>query len=334
MEKIALEKFHCTLTKHRDTLLDWISTDSPHKEIHLRGAPSKNVYEVISELKKTLNLIDDGKFGLCEECEDEVEQERLELDYTTCVCLDHYSKDQIHAIENDLQLAAKVQRQLLPCGVPSLPGIQIAVHAQPARIVGSDYHDFFAYKNSANQGLVLADVMGKGLPASLLMSNLQASLRILGPEHKNLHSLATRLNQLFRYNLTLIRFISMFLAKIDSESGVLFYCNAGHNPPFYWEAASSSIKRLKPTGPALGLTHAPQYTSKTIQLGSGDVLLFYTDGLIEVRNSQKEEFGEHQLATYLKSHIHQSAENILHGLRKFVENYATRFEDDVTLMVM
>ncbi len=334
MDDTTLERFRHTLTKHRDTLLEWINTDSKHKDVHLGGANSKDVFQVITELKDALKRIDSGEFGQCSECNGEVEPERLGLDFTTCVCLDHYSEDQIHALENDLELAAKVQRQLLPGYIPSLPGIQIALHAEPARIVGGDYYDFFQYNSGNAQGIALADVMGKGLPASILMSNLQASLRILGPEHDKLHTLAVRLNELFRYNLTLIRFITIFLVKIDFDSNILHYCNAGHNPPLWWQAASGSIKWLKPTGPAIGLTHDPEYTSKTLNLDSGDLILLYTDGLTEVRNPNGEEFGEHRLASYIKDHINESPDDLLAGLRRTAVSFADGFQDDVTMLVL
>ena len=334
MDNITLDRFRHALTKHRDTLLAWISTDTPHKDVHLGSANSKDVFQVISELKDALERINSGEFGHCTECNGEVEPERLALDFTSCVCLDHYSKDQIHALENDLELAAKVQRQLLPGYIPSLPGIQIAVHAEPARIVGGDYYDFFQNNSGSGQGIALADVMGKGLPASILMSNLQASLRILGPEHDKLNDLAARLNELFRYNLTLIRFISMFLVKIDIDSGIMYYCNAGHNPPLWWHAAAGSIKWLEPTGPAIGLTHDPEYTSKTLHLGSGDLILLYTDGLTEARNANGEEFGEHRLASYIKDHISESLDNLLSGLRNTAASFAGGFQDDVTMLIL
>ena len=333
MDNITLDRFRHALTKHRDTLLEWINTDSPHKEVHFGSANSKDVFHVISELKDAIERIDSREFGHCTECNGEVEPERLALDFTTCVCLDHYSKDQIHALENDLELAAKVQRQLLPGYIPSLPGMQIAVHAESARVVGGDYFDFYQYDSSSAQGVALADVMGKGLPASILMSNLQASLRILGPEHHELHNLAVRLNKLFRYNLTLIRFITIFLVKIDIESGIMHYCNAGHNPSLWWHAASHSIRWLHPTGPAIGLTHDPEYMSKTISLNSGDLILLYTDGLTEARNPKAEEFGEQRLASYIKDHVGDSSDNILLGLRQAAANFAGGFQDDVTILV-
>ncbi|UCE06746.1 MAG: serine/threonine-protein phosphatase, partial [bacterium] len=184
------------------------------------------------------------------------------------------------------------------------------------------------------QGVVMADVMGKGLPASILMSNLQASIRILGPEYDEPNKLAVRLNELFRYNLKMISFISVFLAKIDVDSGILQYCNAGHNPPLWWDAASKTIHWLKPTGPAIGLTHNPEFVSKTLRMGSGDLVLLYTDGLIEARNPQGEEFGEERLVSYVIDHINESTDDFLTGLRGTAESFAGRFHDDVTLLAI
>ena len=127
--------------------------------------------QVISQLDDALKRINTGNFGKCEECSDnsDVEIERLEMDYTTCVCISHYSERQIRALERDLELAARVQKQLLPRCVPALSGIEIAAHTEPAHIVSGDYYDFLLCPDGS-QGVVVADVMGKGLAASMLMS--------------------------------------------------------------------------------------------------------------------------------------------------------------------
>lgn len=127
--------------------------------------------------------------------------------------------------------------------------------------------------------------MGKGLPASMLMSNLQASLRILGPEKNELHDVATRLNELFRFNLKLIRFISIFLGAVDKENRLIYYRNAGHHPPFLWNNSLQKVQLLNPTGPAIGLIPNAKFKSESIPFYSGDLLLLYTDGLVEARSS-------------------------------------------------
>ncbi|MCP4154722.1 MAG: SpoIIE family protein phosphatase, partial [bacterium] len=253
MDKKFLNQFRHVLTEHRDALLAWLASDSNSKELRLGGVPIEEVRQVISGHDDVIVNIDSGEFGQCEACGAEVSPELLELDFNKKVCLECYSEEQKRELEKDLELAARVQQQLLPNAVPEVPGVGIAACTEPARVVGGDYFDFFSYDSGA-QGFVIADVMGKGLQASMLMSNIQASLRILGPEYTCMHSLTTRLNELFRSNLKLVSFITMFLARLDAGTGVLQYCNAGHNPPLLWEAASGSFQWLKPTGPAIGLT--------------------------------------------------------------------------------
>lgn len=333
MNKKNLDKFRRAVTEHRDVLTTLIKSDSESKKNHLGGASVKEVKEVVSEHNNAIERIDHGEFGTCKECSGKVEAERLELDFTTCVCLDCYSDSQKRVLERDLELAAKVQRQLLPYYVPDLPDVQIAAHTEPAHVVGGDYFDFFSYPDGS-QGVVIADVMGKGLSASMLVSNLQASLRILGPEYSELNSLAKRLNELFLHNVKLISFISMFLVRIDEEAGMLHYCNSGHNPAVRWEAASETIHWLRPTGPAVGLTRSASFKSKELPFSCGDILLLYTDGLVEARNSQDDEFGKERLETYVKEHVHQPADTFLTGLRKTAKSFAGEFHDDVTLVVI
>ncbi len=338
MEITVLNRFRRALTQRRDDLLTWLGREpDPRQEPppgDHDGHAAQQDQPVLAHIDEALACIDGGAFGRCTLCEGSVEPERLALDFTTCVCLDHYSEAQLRDLERDLELAAQVQQHLFPRCLPALPGLQIAAHARPARIVGGDYYDFFGYPSGA-QGIVLADVMGTGLPASMLMANLQASLRILGPEYDQMHALAGRLNELFRYNLKVMRFISMFLLTIDVDAGVLRYCNAGHNPPLWWQAASRSVRWLRPTGPAIGLMHAPAFTSETLRFASGDLLLLYTDGLVEARNGQGAAFGEERLAHYVGHHHGATAEAVLAGLLKAVARFAGGdIQDDVALLVV
>lgn len=328
-----MDKFRHVLTEHRDTLAAWMNSDTRDKEIHLGGAPAQEVEAVVLEHNEAIKRIDCGEFGTCCECSGKIETGRLELDFTTNVCLDCYSDSQKRLLEKDLQLAAKVQRQLLPYYVPDMPGISIAAHTEPAQVVGGDYFDFFSCPGGG-QGVIVADVMGKGLAASMLMSNLQASLRILGCEYDEMDALAKRLNELFRHNVKLISFISMFLVRIDEKAGNLHYCNAGHNPALRWEAASGAVEWLRPTGPAVGLTRSAVFRAKDFPFSPGDMLLLYTDGLVEARNPQNEEFGKERLEAYVREHVHQPAEAFLAGLRKTAKDFTGEFHDDITLVAI
>lgn len=333
MDQNNLEKFRSTLSQHRDKLLEWLDGEGNDKAFHLGGKSTQEVLRAVSELKEALESMGSGNFGECEVCHETVDPELLELDYTSSVCLSHYPEEQIRALENDLELASKVQRELLPCCVPSLKDIQIAFHAEPARIVGGDYFDFFAFKNGY-QGVAIADVMGKGLPASMLMANLQASLRILGPQYTELDSLMAKLNELFERNLKLIRFITIFLAAIDAKEGAVEYCNGGHHPPILFEAAANKIHWLKPTGPAIGLTRNAEFKSETAKISKGDLLLLYTDGLVESRNSKSEEFGEDRLALFVEQNNRKSADDFVKALRNSALNFASKFHDDLTLLAI
>ncbi|MCP4154125.1 MAG: serine/threonine-protein phosphatase, partial [bacterium] len=207
----------------------------------------------------------------------------------------------------------------------------IAACTEPARVVGGDYFEFFSYDSGA-QGFVIADVMGKGLQASMLMSNIQASLRILGPEYTCMHSLTARLNELFRSNLKLVSFITMFLARLDAGSGVLQYCNAGHNPPLLWEAASGSFQWLKPTGPAIGLTKSACFKSGEVKMSKGDLLFMYTDGLVEAQNSRGVDFGTERVAAFIKENSQSPVNVLINGLRESAKSFAGNFDDDVPVM--
>ncbi len=332
MDNEKLIQFQSSLVCHRDALLKWLNSDTEQQNIHLGNAEIQDVLQVVSEIKDALVRIDNGHFGHCKICHGEVEPEFLECDFTSQVCLEHYSQPQLRRLERDLEFAAKIQSHLLPCCVPALPGIEIATFTESAQIVGGDYFDFFSYPDGS-QGFAIGDVMGKGLSASMLMSHLQASMRILGPENKNLHELANRLNELFRYNMKLISFISLIMARIDVKASIFYYCNAGHNPPVWWQAVSNSIQSLYPTGPAIGLSKSANYLTNFIHYQPGDLLIMYTDGLTEAGNPNGDEYGTERLENYiLKLNKTISVQEIIAGIVKEVKAYAGKFNDDVTVL--
>lgn len=327
MNREVLNRFKGALTRRRALLLNWVAG-------HDGGVARTCDHEIIESVDETIHRIDDGRFGTCEVCGGRVESERLALDYTASVCLECLSAMDRRTLERELEMAAEVQRSLLPRHVPILAGAEIAVHAQPARIVGGDYFDFFASPDGV-QSVAIADVMGKGLPASMLMSSLQASLRILGPEHDDLPQLAGRLNALFRFNLRLIRFISLILARIDVERREVGYLNAGHNPALLWKSSERAGHWLQPTGPAIGLVKEPVYACEKIGLDSGDLLVMYTDGLVEARNRSGEEFGTTRLLEFTAEHHSLGADRFVSGLRDEVLRFAhSKPHDDLTLMVI
>lgn len=338
MDKKFLNKIRNLLQRHKDSLVEWFKNGSSPKNLYFgldedQVARSSKNLEMISKIDHALDQVENGTFGKCELCSGEVEEERLILDFTTCVCLDHYTPEQLRELEQDLEMAAKVQRHLLPSGLPALGGVEMAVMARPAGAVGGDYYDFFRYKEQC-QGFAIADVMGKGVQAGMLMANLQASLRIMGPEYSELPQLATRLNKLFRFNLRQIRFITMFLAGFDPDTREMHYINAGHHPPLLWNAISNTHRWLKPTGPAIGLVPEASYKSETLKFEAGDMLVMYTDGLVEARNGDKKEFGQDGLVQYTSYNYTKPPETFVNGLLSEIETFGAKIRDDLTLMVL
>jgi sigma-B regulation protein RsbU (phosphoserine phosphatase) len=143
-----------------------------------------------------------------------------------------------------------------------------------------------------------------------------------------------RLNTLFKNNLRLIRFISILLVRVDTSTNRMWYCNAGHNPGLWLQSKSGEIQLLNPTGPAIGLTRDAAFTSQEIHFDSGDLFVFYTDGLIETKNTQSEEFGEVRLTAALQSCNADSAQMVLEHLVKSARDFAGKFHDDMTVMVI
>src|SRR3990172_3968498 len=195
MDTKLFERFRDSLMAQRRNIKEWLRV-SPPEEKQLRLGPVREtaVQEHLEVLNTAVAKAEDKSLGLCTVCDDYIEMSRLEVDYTACVCIDHYTEDQRRTLENELELSQKVQKALLPQQIPDLPGLDLAAFSQPARIVGGDYFDFFNFADDS-PGFVVADVMGKGVAASLLMASLQASLRILVTEDESPGNVAKRLNQ-------------------------------------------------------------------------------------------------------------------------------------------
>jgi sigma-B regulation protein RsbU (phosphoserine phosphatase) len=260
---------------------------------------------------------------LCEVCHDHIEPSRLEMDYTTCVCLDHLSAAEKSRLESELELSTKVQQALLPQQAPEITGLELAAFSRPAEIVGGDYFDFFRFRDGAH-GLVIGDVAGHGMSTSLLMASLQASLQTLVLDHEAPAEVMRRLNRLFYHNIRMTSFVTLFLARFDSQINILTYCNAGHNPPLLFRTQSSGkepLSWLSPTGAAIGLVDEFQFGTETVTLAPGDVLLLYTDGVTEAMNPQEEEFGQERLAKLVRRGSQWSAQELVREVRHHLQEF-------------
>src|SRR6202011_5338119 len=189
---------------------------------------------------------------------------------------------QYHKREQEIEEARKIQQGFLPKEIPQIRGFQISGAWQPARIVGGDYFDVLKLRENT-LALCIADVAGKGLPAALLMSNLQATVRGLASPSLAPEALCTRLNALLCRNIASDRFVTLFYAQLDGPARRLRYVSAGHNPPFILHA-DGSHERLREGGGVLGVFANQAFRSGVAQLQTGDRMVLYTDGVTEACN--------------------------------------------------
>jgi len=243
-------------------------------------------------------------------------------------------------LRRELALAAEVQQRLLPSQAPKTHGMDIAGFCEPARGVGGDYYDFIKFDNS-HLGVAIADVAGKGMPAALLMSTVQATLRSLtarnGSVSSDLASIVSKLNRLLFNSTNGEHYVTFFYAMFDQATRRLTYVNAGHNPPVYLRADDDSeIRQLTSGGLVAGAFEHAAYEQETVQMRSNDLLFLYTDGLTEALNVDGEEFGTSRMMETLKSIASLSADQIRDVVARRVKEWCGGMSlyDDLTFVVM
>lgn len=233
----------------------------------------------------------------------------------------------------ELDEASEIQRGLMPRRMPQLDGFSLANAWQPARGVSGDYMAAFKL-DDARATLCVADVAGKGVPAALLMSNLQAALKSFSSERLSPSELCAKLNRLMCGNTPLRKFITCFYSELDIARRKLTFTNAGHNPPMLVRRDGECI-RLEEGGRVIGAFCDSTFTQQEIQLYNGDKLLLFTDGVTEARNAAGDEFGEQRLQECLRSYVGRGAAELRTLILDEVTSFcAGNFDDDATLMVL
>ena len=241
-------------------------------------------------------------------------------------------------LKRELEMAAIVQRRLLPERPPEIAGLELAGACFSVREVGGDYYDFLEL-DDCHLGLVVADVAGKGMPAALVASTVQASLRSQACQNLgHLPELIASLNDALHSWTESNKFVTLFYAQFDVEQRRLSYVNAGHNPPLLLRsgAAAEVMNRLDTGGLPLGIFQEVTYTEQTLQMQSGDVLVAYTDGVIEALNPENEEFDEARLQAVIKAGTHLSANELMEKIVASVREWCRGVPqtDDLTILVM
>ena len=241
-------------------------------------------------------------------------------------------KDKLLAT-TELEDGHAIQRALLPNQSPHVPGWSLWLFTRSANEVGGDLVDFIPVAEG-RYAVAVGDVAGKGLKAALLTAKLQATLRALGPDITSLSALAARVNSIFCRDSLPTMFSSLVYAELAPGSGNVRLINAGHLPPLV--VRGSEIVQLVKGGPALGLMPGAEFSEETVQLERGDLILFYSDGLVEARNESGEFFGEDRLRAVLSSTSRLTAGMIGEELLAAVDRFRgeARAHDDLTLLVL
>ena len=252
--------------------------------------------------------------------------------------IEHTRLAEVEAAERllakDLSQAAEIQGRLLPTKAPDIEGLDLAGYNAACRTVGGDYYDFLPYPDG-RVAMIVADVSGKGMPAALLMSSLQARVQVLFDDPTELAALVTRLNRIIVANSPANRFISFFIGVLDPKTNQITYVNAGHNPPVLVHN-DGTVEKLEGGGLLLGILAVAQYEQRVSRFEPGDVVVLFSDGVTEAcRPDVDEEFGEDWLASILPDLKNQSAKAIIESINRQVTEFTCGSPpaDDITLVV-
>ncbi len=241
-------------------------------------------------------------------------------------------------IQRELAIAHDVQQRLLPQTLPKIAGMDCYARCRPAREVGGDYYDFLELPNGT-LGVAIGDVSGKGIPASLLMASLQASLRgqtLSGFD--SLERLMVNVNRLVYAASPSNRYATFFYAHLNASDRLLSYVNAGHNAPMILHEENGELRlaRLEVGGPPVGLLPDSEYQTAQIELENGDLIVLFTDGISEAMNMQEEEWGERRLINAIESSDGRKPKAIVEGVFRSADEFTGEApqHDDMTIVVL
>jgi phosphoserine phosphatase RsbU/P len=238
-------------------------------------------------------------------------------------------------LEEEMRLARGIQERLLPQELPSFSTVDVATLAFPSRMVGGDYFDVVKLERERLL-LAIADVTGKGVPASLLMANLQACLHVLLPMDISLEEAVSHINRVICDNTNSDKFITFFCGIYHPDARRFEYVNAGHNPPMLVRAAGE-VELLEVGGLLLGVMKGLPYQRGSVTLEQGDVLALFTDGVTEAMSADSEEYGENRLQSTLLAHRGKSSRDIADAVYSDIQHFTgspAMLSDDLTMVVM
>jgi phosphoserine phosphatase RsbU/P len=282
--------FRAQLEARRRHLLR-AAADSRHARAHLCW--------LLDEVDAALARLREGTFGICDTCLEPIEVDRLVQDPLVRLCSDHLATAESDRLARDLALARAIQQRLLPPPQPVIDGWTFYYRYAAAGDVGGDYVDVIDRTGSGETLVLLGDVAGKGVAASMLVSHLHATFRSLAPHCGEAGELLARANDLFSVSTAGAAYATVLVAALGADRSMSLY-SAGHWPPLVRRGRRVEAVRLD-GGLPLGMFASSQYTPTRVSLDDDETLLFFTDGASEARDSAGQEFGRDRLATVMAS---------------------------------
>ena len=292
---------------------------------------SERMLNLLEEVDSALHRIDHGQFGVCEVCLGTVEDEQLRDNPLARVCLDCLSPKQQRALEYDLELAAQIQKGLLPAADSVIEGWQIAHYYQPAGLVSGDYCDVI--RENGHLYFILADVSGKGVAAAMLASNLRAVFRSLIPLGLSIEEFLIRANRLFRESALPSQYATIAFGR-SSWRGEFELVNVGHPPVLL--ATQGGIRQFESTCHPLGLFSDNTVCVSRGQLSPGDTLVLYSDGISEAANERDEEYGVDAVAKLIREQYLRPPQELVQAVKQNLAAFrggAVRADDETLLAV-
>ena len=249
----------------------------------------------------------------------------------------HQEALKFQVLEKEMALGQEIQNSLLPTCCPEIPGWDLDVYYEPARLVGGDFYDLFELPGEPGRlGIVIADVAGKGVPAALFMALGRTIIRTIALGGRSPAAALERANELILNDSRSELFLTAFYGVLDMNSGRLVYTNAGHNRPLWLQAATGAVQELAARGIVLGSLARIELEECTIDLGPGDLLLLYTDGASEAMDPDHQPFGAERLEAQLVAAGADRPQKILQDVVAAVRAFIgeTHPQDDITLLAL
>ena len=268
----------------------------------------------------------------CTECDGFLEPELVSIYPSSEVCLVCMPDSERARLEKELNQVQQLDRALLP-SLPSVNGWEVGLHYRPSRLLSGDFYDVRT-EDDGRLTLLVGDVMGKGIPAALLRTGLQSSLKALAPEISSPAKVLEKANGHFLNSASPGRLATVFLGALDPDGGQLRYANAGHLPPLV-RRASGDWQELNATGMVLGAFEDVPYSEEVMTLERGDLLVLFSDGFTEAENSAGEVFDEHHITRYVDQNPGATAQVLASFVAEELSNFAPgEPSDDRTLLMV